>query len=319
MYFLYRPSINKYLTLHKEDLEKFNSVSDKFTRKLPNGERVPCDNKFQIITDKKEIKKILEDNFSSKNRGEEYTVGLPSATLISSALFPIDVEKDFNILNWQNSIPSDEYKMQQITNKLSTDIGTVVHACIEYAVTDRNTRIFNKKRNLNGYINEVFEDKDIQNMIVDFDSRKEYFRDIVLKVLTPFFENELEKVDPVFSELFLKNEYIQGSIDGVFYHNHRLYIYDWKTSKKAQSEAMIYHKYARQLYIYSRMLLRNGVITKKEYDNLGFKIGFFNWNSGRSAIYEYSKEQIDKSRAYVDFLVSWYWTMKNEKETIIKL
>lgn len=318
MYFLRRSDVNKYLTIHHEDLAKFKEISNQFTKKLPSGEKAPCDNKFDIITDKHEIKKILDENFSSKNRGEEYTVGLPSATLISSALFPIDVEKEFNLLNWHNSISADEYNMQQITNKLSTDSGTFIHFILEMVLTDRD-RIFNKKRNLQKYIQIAVQDKHIVKMIADFENRKQYFIDMATKVLTPFFENELEQIDPIFSELFLKNEYIQGSIDGIFYHNHKLYIYDWKTSKKAQSEAMIYHKYARQLYIYSRMLLRNKIITKKEYDNLGFKIGFFNWNSGRSAIYEYSKEQIDKSKAYVNFLLSWYWSMKNGKEERIEL
>ena len=103
--------------------------------------------------------------------------------------------------------------------------------------------------------------------------------------------------------------------------NGKLYISDFKTSKKSLSRNQVPDKgYLRQLYIYSRMLLANNIITKKEYDNLGFKIYFFNWNSGNSAIYEFDKKEVDKCSAYVNFILSWYWNIKNGTEDVqIKL
>ena len=79
MYFLNRPDTDTYITIHREDENNFYEIvnSNIFNR----------ENKFRLIKDKNEIKKILDSRYSSKNRGEEYTEGVPSATLISSALF----------------------------------------------------------------------------------------------------------------------------------------------------------------------------------------------------------------------------------------
>ena len=311
MYFLYRTGTNKYLTIHREDLNKFKEISKNFTRKLSNGERVPCENNFRVITDKKEIKQILEDNFSSKNRGSENTTGLPSATLISSALFPIDVEKEFNLLNWHNSIPADEYNMQQITNKLSTDSGEFCHEVLELAFGDKKTRLFDKKNRLEIYIDEICKNGKVNRIIDNFSDRKDYFKNMAMQTLGKFFQTEFCNIDPIFNELFLKTKYIQGCIDMINYKNGHLYISDFKTSKKSCSRAQIPHKgYLRQLYIYSRMLLDNNIISKKEYDNLHFQILFFNWNSHNSAVYEYTKEEIDKCRAYVRFILQWYHKIK---------
>ena len=77
MYFLNRGDTDTYITIHKEDEQNFYDIinSGIFTK----------ENKFRLIKDKAEIKKILEERYASRNRGEDYTAGLPSATLISSS------------------------------------------------------------------------------------------------------------------------------------------------------------------------------------------------------------------------------------------
>lgn len=312
MYILHRPDAEIFVTIHHEDEEKFYEVSQNFSRKLPDGTYIPCNNNFKLIKSKDEIKQILEDNFSSKSRGGDYTTGLPSATLISSALFPTDVEKDFNILNWKNSTTLEDMKAQNIKNKLSTDSGEFIHEILENAFKDRGCRLFDKKRSLEKYISKVCSTDKIHKIINNFDDRKEYFQDMAQKTLKDFFANEVENIDPIFNEIFVKNDGIQGAIDMVCMKNKKLYLTDFKTSKKSCSRAQIPHKgYLRQLYIYSRMLLRLGIISQKEYDNLNFQIYFFNWNSYRSAIYEYSKKEIDTSKAYVNFILNWYYKMKD--------
>ena len=231
MYFLNRPDTDTYITIHREDENNFYEIvnSNIFNR----------ENKFRLIKDKNEIKKILDSRYSSKNRGEEYTEGVPSATLISSALFPynLDSHSQHNkiaLLRWNNDIDVSDLQNQKITNKLSTDSGTFVHEVLEFTLRDRETRLFEKARSIDKYIEYVCQDKNIINMIENFDNRKEYFVDMTKKVLGNFFKNELSKIDAVYNELFVKNQYLQGSIDMVNYENGRLYISDFKTSKKAE-------------------------------------------------------------------------------------
>lgn len=310
MYFLYRRDIDKYITIHREDVKHFNEI-------INSEDIFKTSNKFELISDKATIKNILKEKYSSKNRGGEYMSGLPSATLISSALFPYDLDKHSKknkimLLKWANDVSVEDYKAQQITNKLSTDSGEFCHEILELALTDRKTRIFNKTNNLNTYIETVCNTDKIKNIINNFDNRKDYFVNMAQNTLKDFFLNELPKIDTIFCELFIQGKGIQGAIDCLAYKDKKLYILDHKTSKKSMSYNQAPSKgYWRQLYLYSRMLLRNGIISKKEYDNLYFQINFFNWNSGKSAIYEIPKKEIDKSKAYCEFILNWYYQMKD--------
>ena len=309
MYFLNRPDTQTYITIHKEDLENFYEIV--------NGSVFNTENKFKAITKKEDIKRILEDRYSSKNRGTEYTSGLPSATLISSALFPynLDSRSSHNkipLLKWNNDIDKTEYENQKLKNKLSTDSGTYIHKILELALLDRKTRCFDKCRSLEKYIESANNDNEIIKNISNFADRKQYFSDIANKTLNKFFQNEIPNIDPVFDELFIVNKGLQGAVDLINYKNGRLFISDFKTSKKSMARNAVEEKgYLRQLYIYSRMLLNLGIISKKEYDNLGFQIYFFNWNSGNSAVYEFSKDEVDKSKAYCEFILQWYYDMKD--------
>lgn len=309
MYFLNRGDTDTYITIHKEDEQNFYDIvnSGIFTK----------ENKFRLIKDKNEIKKILEERYASRNRGEDYTAGLPSATLISSALFPynLDTHASHNhvaLLKWNNDIEVAEMQGQKISNKLSTDSGTFIHEVLELALKDRETRIFEKSKGLQKYINMVCEDKNIINLIENFEERKPYFVEVATNVLTKFFKEEIPIIDPIFDELFLVNKGLQGAIDLVNYKNGHLYISDFKTSKKSMSYNQVAGKgYLRQLYIYSKMLLHANIISKKEYENLHFQIYFFNWNSGNSAIYEFPKTEVDKSKGYCEFILNWYYKMRD--------
>lgn len=310
MYFLNRPDTNTYITIHKEDEQNFLDI-------ITDGQTFKKENKFRLIKDKDEIKHILETRYASNNRGEEYTAGLPSATLISSALFPYDLNprsshNQIMLLRWNNDIEVSDMSNQLITNKLSTDSGTFIHEILELALRDRNTRIFDKSRNLKKYIEEVCNDPNIINMIDNFADRKQYFVDMATATLSKFFQEEIPLIDPVFDEIFIKNKGIQGAIDLVNYKNKDLYISDFKTSKKSMSYNQVAPKgYLRQLYIYSRMLLHAKMISPLEYKNLKFQIYFFNWNSHKSACYEYTKSEIDKSKGYCEFILNWYFKMRD--------
>lgn len=307
MYMLYRPDIEKYLTIHEDDKSNFF--------KIVEGNVFETENKFQLITKPEDMKEVLDTHFSSKNRTEEYESGLPSATVINS-LFPqcLDMNKKSNqvsLLRWFNDKTKEEYFAQQRENKVSTDSGTVLHKVLELALTD-NVRMFKRTRKLNDYIEQALEDQEIIDMIKNFEERKDDFRNMSKNALSKFFENEIRYIDPVFNELFVNIGCIQGAIDLVFYKDKQLYIGDFKSSKKSASrEQLISKGYLRQLYVYSIMLKEAGIITKKEFDKLQFEIFFFQWNSGRSRTEYFSKQEVDdESELYVKYILKWYWQIK---------
>ncbi len=316
MFFLHRPDTDEYITIHRQDeqyldeLVNSNFFYDEY--KNPSNQL-----RFNIIKDKDKIKKILEDKFSSKNRGEEYAVGLPSATLISSKLFPycLDTTKSHNkagLLRWANNVSVEDLNATRLTTKLSTDTGEFIHETLERALLDRSTRPFKKQFMLNDYIEDVCKYGKVNTIIDNFEGRKEYFKAIASKVLKNFFIEELPHIDVVASELFVKTKGLQGAVDLIGYKHGNLYIFDHKTSKKAMSYNQAPEKgYWRQLYLYQQMLLKSGIISKKEWETLKFQINFFNWSSCRSTIYNIPKKDIDKCKLYCEFILKWYINMRN--------
>ena len=323
MYLIKRKDIGEYKTIHKQDVSIFQEIIDNnlFDKEDKDGNIVRYPNRLELITDTAEIKKVLDEKYSSRSRTEEYKAGLPSATVIASALFPMNIDPNsptskFNILRWWNNTSIEDMNAQKVKNKLSTDSGTFIHAILENAMND-NCRNYNKKRKLPEYIENVCLNPEIINMIDNFEDRKSYFVDMAGKTLHKFFENEIENIYSVCNELFIQLPYIQGAIDAVIYRDKKLIILDYKTSKKAKSRIQLYESYARQLYIYSRMLYLYGMISKDELENeLEFEIAFFNWNSCNSYIHHYSREEINKSKAYVNFVYSWFYSIMNDDKNL---
>lgn len=162
---------------------------------------------------------------------------MPSATLISSALFPYNLDtrashNKANLLKWNNDIEVADLQAQAVKNKLSTDSGTFIHEVLEFALSDRETRLFEKTHSIDKYIEKVCQDPYIIKMIDNFEDRKEYFVSMAKKTLIKFFHEEMQHIDPIFNELFLVNKGLQGAIDLLNYKHGDLYISDFKTSKK---------------------------------------------------------------------------------------
>lgn len=317
---LHRVDINEYKCIHHEDADIFheivnNNLFDKEDK--DTGVITRYENKLELITDKAQIKKVLDEKYSSRSRTEEYTAGLPSATVISSGLFPMDIDyknraSKFNILKWWNNTSIEDMNAQKIKNKLSLDSGNFIHKILELTFLD-DSRIYTKKRSLQKYIELACQNKEIINTISNFEDRKQYFIDMASKTLCKFFESEVEHIHPVFSEIFLKCDRIQGAVDLLIHKHGRLILGDIKTSKKSMSRNQVPEKgYLRQLYLYREMLLELGIINKKEYNSMGQEIYFFNWNSLNSCTYSFEKDEIDKCRAYCEFVLGWYWDIKNE-------
>lgn len=317
MYMLCRGDIQEWKTIHAEDVEIFHDIvkNDLFDKEDKNGVITKYENRLELITDKAQIKKVLDEKFSSIGRGEPYQDGLPSASVIN-ALFPMSIDyKDrgskFNILRWWNNTSLEDMNAQKIKNKLSTDSGTFIHLVLQLACED-DTRLYTKKRSLDKYIELACQSQEIIDMINNFEDRKQYFVDMASNTLKRFFETELEKIDPIANELFFNTGKIQGTIDMVNYYNGRLCVSDFKTSKGSVSRNQIIDKhYLNQLLIYADALYDIGFINKKEREELDYFIYFWNWASYNSATYQYSKEEIEKWRAYNSFIMNWYTEIKN--------
>jgi len=306
--FIARKDIGVYKTIYEEDVSNFIQVC--------SSDIFKTENKFELITDKNEIRKILDEKYSSKSRTEEYTSGLPSATVISSGLYPLNLNQydrnnSVNLLKWFNDKSKEEYDVQQEENKKSLENGTFIHKVLELAVTDK-TRIFTRKNKLKDYVHEALESSDIKREIKDIESKREYLSVMSSEVLKQFFEFELQRIDCIFSEIFIKLPKIQGAIDLVFIRDGILHIGDYKSSKKSKSRnQLIDAGYLRQLWVYSEMLLEAGIISKKMYNELEFSLFFFNWNSYKSKVENFTKDEVGDSKLVCEYLLSWYWDMKN--------
>ena len=306
MLLLYRPDINEYKTIHREDEERFLNLAKNMFK---------TDNKFVIIKDPKIMKEIIDTKFSSTNRTEEYTKGLPSATVINS-LCPMNItSRDFsknksNLLKWMNDVSIEDFNETRKTGLISLDSGTYIHKVLEMALLD-DCRNYDKIRNLKYYISQANKSHECYSKIEDFDSKKDELALKAIKCLEKFFTDEFLKVDLVFSELFLKTDLIQGSIDLVNYKYGELHISDFKTSKKSYSPSK-YDDFCRQLYIYSYMMLENGFITQKMFDNLKYEVFFFNWNTGHNKIITIPHKDVMSKKRMCHYILDWIWAVKNE-------
>jgi hypothetical protein len=316
MYLLHRPDIDEYKTIHAQDAEIFHDIvkNNMFDKEDEYGNVIRRQNNLELITDREQIRDVLDRKFSSRSRTSEYTHGLPSATVISSALFPMNIDykqpqSKFNILRWWNNTSLEDMNAQKLKNKLSTDSGNFIHKIIEitFLSEDRN---YVKKRSLDKYIQMACESPEIIQEINNFEDRKFYFVEMAQKTLAKFFNNEIEKIYPIFSEIFLRCKNIQGAIDGLLYKGGQLILGDIKTSKKSMSKNQVADKgYLRQLFLYREMLLEQKIITLSEYSSMAYEIFFFNWTSYNSTTYRFEKEDIDKCEAYCRFVLNWYWSI----------
>lgn len=317
MYIIRRTDIDEVKSIHHEDAEIFHDIikNNMFDKEDEHGNLIRYPNRLELITDRAEIKKVLDMKFSSRHRTSEYEAGLPSASVINS-LFPMDIDyrkrgSQYNLLKWWNNTSIEDMNAQKIKNKLSTDTGTFIHLVLQYACQD-DTRIFTKKRSLQKYILMACKSSEIIEMINNFEDRKQYFIDIASKTLQKFFYNELEKIYPIANELYFNTGKIQGTIDLVNIRSGNLCVSDFKTSKSSVSRNQVIDKhYLNQILIYADALYDIGYITKKERENICYFIYFWCWSSFNSAIYEYGKEEVEKCRAYNAFILNWYWSIKN--------
>ena len=127
----------EYNTIYKRDVQEFKNLYNFFKSDPKLPENSTPDFNFEIIEDLGEIKKILEDKFTSKGRGGEYNENAPSCTNIAYNLFPMFINSDKFLLRWKNNTPLKEQEgdKEHILQK-----GTWCHKILELWVTDKDAR-----------------------------------------------------------------------------------------------------------------------------------------------------------------------------------
>ena len=312
--------------LRHRDLNKYKTVWTKDVPRLTemffNGQMFRRDGfktRWEIVQDKQEVKKILEDNFSSKGRGVEYTEGLPSGTVITSSLFPVDLTTELFKLTWLANEDLDKIKEQEKTNLISLEMGTYIHKCLElWAVSD----IPMAKRNFEEILEQVREDKEIlckvKNFSTDIEKRMRY-EQCARNIIPKFIQEHLCKFDIIGSEIFMNTGKIQGSVDLLATKRGEYYLIDHKTTRRvykmtggrkfSSPKDMI--DYERQICLYSDMLIELGIIPKSERDKINYRIYQFHLISDEYKEFRFENSEIQKHINDIRLVEEWYWGIKN--------
>lgn len=325
---------NEYNTLYQNDIDDFYTI-----KKL-----CETDFKYEVISNVNKIKEILEDKFTSKGRGEEYDENLPSSTKIAYSLFPVDICKDRFLIKWKNDTPL----LEQNNNKEETlNKGTIIHSVLEQYICDKEARrkdkpiieklkilkntkkpskkiqeeIDNKIReDIKKYLLKTFEDEEINRKIPNIQEYKDNFSDIAVKCLMSFIKEELIFTDLVYSEIFVSIEdFIQGSIDLTCYYNNGFSIWDYKTTSsldkktgkpKFKTKSQL-APYARQLYIYYRLLQNSKMAhLQLEEEHPKFNIIQLHLISGEYRKFDIPFDLIKREGKVVDEVLNWYWAIR---------
>lgn len=334
--------------IHNKLTDEYNTIYEKDVNDfLELRNFCQTDFKYEVIKNRKKIKEILEDKFTSKGRGEEYNEDLPSSTKIAYSLFPVDLYKDKFLIRWKNDTPL----LEQDNNKEETlNKGTIVHSILEHYICDKEGRkkdkpiieqlkilqkskkpslkiqqqIENKIINdIKKYAEESFNDSEILRKIPDIQETKDFYLDFALKCLPDFIKRELIFIDLVYSEIFISmDNFIQGSIDLVCYYNNKFSIWDYKTTSsvdkntgkpKFKTKSQL-APYARQLYIYYK-LLQNSGMTHLYGDGLpSFNIIQLHLISGEYKKFDIPQELVKKEGKTVDKVLQWYWAIRKDED-----
>lgn len=327
---------DEYGTIYKNDIDDFLSI-----KKICETEF-----KYEVISDISEIKKILEDKFSSKGRGEEYNENLPSSTKIAYSLFPVNICKDKFLIKWKNDTPL----LEQNNNKEETlNKGTIIHSVLEQYICDKEARKQDKpiieklkilkktkkpskkiqeeidakiQEDIKKYLNKTFENDEVNRKIKNIDEYRENFSEVAIKCLLSFIKEELIFTDLVYSEIFISMEdFIQGSIDLTCYYDNKFSIWDYKTTSsidkktgkpKFKTKSQL-SPYARQLYIYYKLLQNSKMGHLQLEDKFPqFNIIQLHLISGEYKKFDIPFDLIKKEGKIVDEVLDWYWCVRQD-------
>lgn len=329
---------NDYFTIYRRDIEDFLGLKNFFKTEEFN---------FKIISDRNEIKEILEKSFTSGNRGGEYNPDNVSATQIAYKLFPLNIGTDKFLLRWMNDTPIQE---QDSKNDKPLKMGTYLHKILELYLTNKEDRkkdkpLINMVKTLklikkpSKLINKVIDDKilsdirkyiqianidkEILNKIDNFNELKEELEYLAINCLKNFIKEELMFTDMVYSELFLSvDNYLQGSIDYIGYSNGNFSIIDFKTTSaeskktgkpkfKSSSELA---PFARQLAIYNSLIKKSNMTHCFGENKPEFYIYQIHLVSQKYKKFKIPLELVEVSEKAINKIIKWYWSIRNNEE-----
>lgn len=326
---------DEYSSIYRKDIQAFLRLKDFFTSK---------DFNFEIIEDRNIIKKILEDKFTSKGRGEEYNEDLPSVTKIAYTLYPVNINNDKFLLRWKNDTPLIEQEGDK-ENILSR--GTFIHYILEQYVCDKESRQkdkpliekikilasckkpskkVNKEINdkivsdIRRYIKMAYKDEEILRKIPNIEDLKEELEFLAIKCLPDFIRNELIFTDLVYSEIFLCiDNNIQGSVDFVAVKDDKLHIIDYKTtSSKDKKTGKPKFKnnsqlapFARQLYVYDKLLKETKMVNLLPNEYPEFNIIQIHLVSGKYKKFIIPQGLVEAQGKTIEKVLTWYWDIRN--------
>ncbi len=245
--------------------------------------RVKKFSNFELIQDQDEIKAILDDKYTSKHRGEGYDKNLPSVTVITNSLYPVDFYKEHNLIAWLDRQDTEGHKDHKQVQNVAFGKGTDLHAVLENYLKD------------NGKICNVSFKKYTDN--------KNF-----LNCLERFHIDERNIFECEHSEIFLKTPYIQGTIDCLGYYEDVPALIDFKTTSSkwgfASKDKLI--PYYRQLCMYSMMLEECGIMTRRELEKLRYII--FQWHLVKEDYrrFEIEQENIFACKTNILKVLNWY-------------
>lgn len=340
----------EYNTIYRKDIEDFKRLYTFFKKDNRLQKGIVPDFNFEIIEDINIIKKILEDKFTSKGRGGEYSDNIPSCTNIAYTLCPININTDKFLLRWKNNTPLKEQEgdKEHILQK-----GTWCHKILELWVTDKEARskdkplieqikILNKTKNpskkilkqidnkilsdIRRYIQLAYKDEEILHKIPNIEEYKEELEFLATKCLPEFIKNELIFTDLVYSEIFLCIDgCIQGSVDLCCYDDNKFSIFDFKTTSsvdkktgkpkfKSNSVDQL-TPYAKQLYIYNKLLKHSGMTHLYDGNMPNYKIIQIHLANGKYKKFDIPKGLVEAQGKLVEKILKWYWDIRNDVNT----
>lgn len=329
----------EYFTIYRKDKNRFLSLEKFFNANVDPKEAIPFN--FELIEDQNKIKQILEDEFTSKDRGEEYDPDLPSATQIAYSLYPMDIDSEkFLIKHLNNKVKTPEEE-QQSEDTLSK--GTFIHKICELWVTDKEGRAKDRpliekinilqqskkpskklEKQIKGkileyidrYIQVALKDDEIIHKIKNLDELKNLLIELSREVLPQFFYQELINTDLIYSEIFLSvPNSIQGSVDLVVYKDNRFSVIDFKTTSsidkksgkpKFKNNSQL-EPYSRQLAIYNELLKNTNMTHCIQDDMPDFYIYQIHLVGKNYKKFEIPQSMVKKSTEKVKDVLNWYW------------
>jgi len=271
--------------------------------------------RWDIIDDKAEVKRVLDDKFSSKGRGEDYTEGLPSGTVLSSSLFPVNLVSELYKLQWLNNISVEAHNAQEKENLISLEMGTYVHKILELWLT---SDLPMAKRKIADLIDQAKEDTEIIYKIPDLASKQVKYENLAYNILPKYIEDVLCKYDIIGSEIFLNTGKLQGSVDLLAKRDGKFYLIDFKTTRKVYKQTgkrkfsgdADISDYKNQLCVYSNMLIDCGYIPKVEKKNIEYRLYQFHLLAEEFKEFKIPNEEILSREENIQKVVDWYWDMK---------